>query len=152
MISTVERQVLGEIDDHRQIQIDNESLRWMAPELLAEGAKRTTQSDVYAFAMTILEVCSILIQFYTRSNSSLSLYQICTGEPPYSNFIDDNRIRKAIIEGEVPDISNMHSTPAFAFFSKDLWPLCLRCWQNDAGLRPTMNRVVEAVRHLFLAL
>jgi len=37
---------------------DHGSVRWMAPELFCLGAKKTRASDVYSFAMTILEVNS----------------------------------------------------------------------------------------------
>lgn len=34
------------------------SIRWCAPELLLPGAASMPSSDIYAFASTVLEVCS----------------------------------------------------------------------------------------------
>ena len=46
------------------------SLRWMAPELLGSEAKKTRASDVYALAMTILEVRTLIILLSSSASNS----------------------------------------------------------------------------------
>ncbi|KAG8769417.1 hypothetical protein FRC12_004984 [Ceratobasidium sp. 428] len=93
------------------------SLRWAAPELLGLG-KYSTEADVYALGMTILETIS--------------------GSVPYFGMKDVSVVN-AILSGRLPTRPEHMSTA-----SKDgdsLWLLLNRCWAFNPGSRPTAAEV-----------
>ncbi|CAE7114231.1 unnamed protein product, partial [Rhizoctonia solani] len=100
------------------------SIRWVAPEMLdGEAPKRTTESDVYALGMTMLEVF--------------------TGRVPYSDRRMDTAVILAVMQGALP-------TRQFQHFKDDergnlLWSLLLDCWSRDPGERPSAGMVVEVL-------
>ncbi|KAF8593515.1 kinase-like protein [Ceratobasidium sp. AG-I] len=106
------------------------TLRWMAPELLAstedgnmQPATRTTQTDVYALGMTILE--------------------IVTGKVPYSEYLQDLGIIRALDKNKPP------VRPAeFASANEQanaVWTLLLQCWDHDPAMRPGASFVLSSV-------
>ncbi|CAE6419568.1 unnamed protein product, partial [Rhizoctonia solani] len=98
------------------------SLRWAAPEMLLEEVpKRTTESDVYALGMTMLE--------------------IFTGEVPYPECQQDFTILKKVEKGTLP------IRPIELKDDKKgnmMWQLLLNCWSRDLSERPSSGRVVDA--------
>ncbi|CUA66971.1 hypothetical protein RSOLAG22IIIB_02880 [Rhizoctonia solani] len=96
------------------------SLRFAAPEVLDGSSEHhTTESDVYALGMTIL--------------------QIMTGELPYAGMSDRAAVASIFRQLHPP-------RPPFNALigqsAKDrLWALLLRCWDNNPKLRPTATEV-----------
>ncbi|CAE6387023.1 unnamed protein product, partial [Rhizoctonia solani] len=86
------------------------SLRWTAPEMMVqEVPKRTTQSDIYALGMTMLE--------------------IFTGEVPYPQYWQDFLVFMALQQGTLP-------TRPLERLKNDeqgnmIWELLLRCWSRN---------------------
>ncbi|CUA75691.1 WD repeat-containing protein 5 homolog [Dictyostelium discoideum] [Rhizoctonia solani] len=100
------------------------SLRWAAPELLlAEVPKRTTQSDIYALGMTMLE--------------------ILTGEVPYSECRHDYTIVKKAEKGTLPNrpLDRLKDDNK----GNMMWRLLRHCWRRDASKRPHPGRIIEAL-------
>ncbi|CUA73249.1 putative WD repeat-containing protein alr3466 [Nostoc sp, PCC 7120] [Rhizoctonia solani] len=100
------------------------SLRWMAPELLLEEAhERTTQSDVYALGMTMLE--------------------IFTEDVPYPDRRADIGVIRAVDRGTLP------TRPMEQLGDNQkgnmMWSLLMRCWARKCGARPSSAQVVETV-------
>ncbi|KAG8704318.1 hypothetical protein FRC09_003620 [Ceratobasidium sp. 395] len=96
--------------------------RWAAPELF-EGSKHSTETDVYALGMTILETV--------------------TGKTPYADKTDLQATR-AIIQKEIParpyaDIPDTEQ-------GNRLWGLLLECWHKDPTKRPGAGRVCERLK------
>ena len=116
----------------------------MAPELFGSGAKKTRASDVYAFAMTILEVCLSCFISVLLVNACGKIY---TGQAPYPRCGYDFQVLLAISNGVVPDKPGKDS-----MFYEDLWNLCLQCWAPDHDLRPDMQDVAVAVNVLCMYL
>lgn len=86
---------------------------WMAPELF-EQVQYTNKVDVFAYAIT--------------------LYQVCTGKIPYDGKKNPMQIAMFITSGERPDIPI--SVPYF--YAK----LITDCWEQDPNDRPTFDDIV----------
>ncbi|CAE6511723.1 unnamed protein product [Rhizoctonia solani] len=100
------------------------TLRWSAPELLLEEVRsRTTQSDVYALGMTMLE--------------------IFTGDVPYPNCRTEIGIIRTVERGTLPD----RPTPYLGNDRKGdmMWHLLLSCWRREVRERPSSGEVFDTV-------
>ncbi|CUA78463.1 WD repeat-containing protein 5 homolog [Dictyostelium discoideum] [Rhizoctonia solani] len=104
------------------------SLRWAAPELLlAEVPKRTTQSDIYALGMTMLE--------------------ILTGEVPYSECQQDYTVIKKVEKGKFPDrpLGRLKDDNK----GNMMWNILKHCWRPDASNRPPPEQIIyNLVNHV----
>ncbi|KAG9003725.1 hypothetical protein FRB93_010946 [Tulasnella sp. JGI-2019a] len=100
------------------------TLRWMSPELLTEekSAVKMTESDVYAFGMTISEILS--------------------AQPPFSHLHSLVYIALAIAVGKRPQPEPL-SREGQQF--QDLWSLAASCWAPGPPLRPTASDVVASL-------
>ncbi|CAE7154799.1 unnamed protein product [Rhizoctonia solani] len=98
------------------------TMRWAAPELLSEEAQtKTTQTDVYALGMTMLEAFTGTFPFPDRTDISVIF---------------------AVVGGALP------TRPAeLGSDRKDdlMWQLLLGCWSRNASERPSAEQVVEAL-------
>ncbi|CAE7128728.1 unnamed protein product [Rhizoctonia solani] len=99
------------------------SIRWASPEILLEEVRnRTTQADVYALGMTILE--------------------IFTGDVPYPDCRTDIGVIRTVERGTLP-------TRPIQLGGNEkgdmMWHLMVRCWSRDASARPSSAEVVNAI-------
>ncbi|CUA70520.1 hypothetical protein RSOLAG22IIIB_08936 [Rhizoctonia solani] len=100
------------------------SIRWLAPEILLEEVdKKTTQSDVYALGMTILE--------------------IFTGDVPYPECRQDFKVLKTIERGTLPT-RPMEQLKDDEQGNK-MWQLLLDCWKREAAGRPSSGQVFDTL-------
>ncbi|QRV80227.1 Tyrosine kinase domain protein [Ceratobasidium sp. AG-Ba] len=103
------------------------TLRWMAPELFSatdeedppSNATRTMQTDVYALAMTMLE--------------------IVTGRLPYSEYKVDGGVIMALHQQKLP------KRPRELLSQDRLWALLVACWNQDPHARPTASSVYRTL-------
>lgn len=95
------------------------ALRWMAPEGI-DGGRATAERDVWAFAMTALE--------------------LFTGEVPFSHIAPRNGLIIHILLGRKPDRPTR--------MSDRWWNLCTSCWEFDPELRPNMVTIVSKVEEM----
>ncbi|EUC61955.1 tyrosine kinase family catalytic domain protein, partial [Rhizoctonia solani AG-3 Rhs1AP] len=103
------------------------SLRWTAPEMLLEEVpKRTTQSDIYALGMTMLE--------------------IFTGEVPYPNCRQDFLVLKTVEKGTLPNrpLERLKDDKQ----GNMVWQLLLDCWSRDVSVRPSSKQVLDTMLSL----
>ncbi|KAG8724059.1 hypothetical protein FRC09_000602 [Ceratobasidium sp. 395] len=101
------------------------SLRWAAPEILSGEGRRSTESDIYALGMTILEVI--------------------TGEVPFSGMSDMEVIREVAIKRGIPRRPRRilrHGED----IEESLWSLLENCWMHDPDSRPTASRILASLR------
>ncbi|EMD37558.1 hypothetical protein CERSUDRAFT_94559 [Gelatoporia subvermispora B] len=112
-----------------KIETDTEltgSTRWMAPELFDPDefhgkTVRTTYSDVYAFAMTAIEIFS--------------------SEKPFRN-ISKYAVIPRVLKGIRPDRPCVN--PALGL-SDSIWGLMKRCWHQDPGKRPAFAVILQSL-------
>jgi hypothetical protein len=120
-------------------------VRWMAPELFGAMVKKSRSSDVYAFAMTIIEVNISVFSFFT-SLTQLGRgcdKQIYTGFHPFKGYINDFQVMSAVLINARPDRPSQLKMP------DEMWSLVNRCWDGNKDFRPTMQKVLEEVSVFF---
>ncbi|CAE6534497.1 unnamed protein product [Rhizoctonia solani] len=100
------------------------SIRWEGPELLLPGATKTKKSDVYALAMTILE--------------------IFTGYIPYPLCQSDPQVMNQLTNGILP------TRPTDGQLGNEMWELLMSCWNRDPDARPHVQQVLESLLVLCL--
>ncbi|KAJ7590438.1 kinase-like domain-containing protein [Mycena floridula] len=96
--------------------------RWTAPELMSAEDEDVTLSfstDVFAFAMTVIEI-------YTENR-------------PFNAIKNDTTVLYAVISGKRPDI------PANIKESGSLRRLIERCWDQNPSKRPTVSSICESL-------
>jgi len=98
--------------------------RWTAPESLDppeidNATPYTQKSDIYAFAMTMVE--------------------ICTGKAPFSEKRNDSAVIFYVIAGGRPELPHALSERAA------IRELIERCWKKDPNERPTATVVRDAM-------
>ena len=94
------------------------SCRWMAPELMKEGAP-SFATDVWSFGMVILEVV--------------------TGEDPFKEYRNPAQLPDVIMSNKTPARPKMN-----VWVTDPVWHLMKeKCWQMDPRLRPDMSQVRE---------
>ncbi|OCB91948.1 kinase-like protein [Sanghuangporus baumii] len=99
----------------------SESYRWFAPELCSAPGILSLASDVFAFAMTVIE--------------------LMTGQPPCSHIKRNPEVLIKMQQGERP----LRPTSAEVIergLDDKLWNLLTRCWAAEPGERPTIHEVI----------
>eukprot|EP00794_Sanderia_malayensis_P015813 gene15813-17408_t len=98
-------------------------IRWMAPESLYYGTF-TSQSDVWAFAVTVWEIFMFVTQ------------------PPYDYLSDKQVIDNACIymENKAKAFKYLHQP---AGCPDDIYSMLLRCWQKSPETRPEFSDLLE---------
>ncbi|TDL23491.1 kinase-like protein [Rickenella mellea] len=100
-------------------------VRWMAPEVMySEGPlyDHSLKADVYAFAMTVIEILS--------------------GNLPFAHIYREGAVILRVIQGERPQ----HSPGDFTV--PGLWQLLEECWKQEAYERPDMNEALMYLENL----
>ncbi|KAH7345419.1 WD40-repeat-containing domain protein [Rhizoctonia solani] len=105
------------------------SVRWVAPELLTEGATKTKESDVYALAMTMLE--------------------IFTGDAPYFQCQYDFQVMNKVLQGVLPPRPTDRLKDDG--YGNRMWELLMTCWDRDQHARPSTQQVFELLLLLGLS-
>ncbi|KAG6329484.1 hypothetical protein ID866_9605, partial [Astraeus odoratus] len=109
------------------------TVRWMAPEQINGYGKATTQGDIWAFAMTTLEL-------FTR-------------EVPYNGIRDTRSVIHHVLR-ETPSRPSSEST--CNRMTDGWWGICELCWERNESLRPSilgiLNKIMEEVRLISILL
>jgi len=107
----------SEMDDGTVYQ--GMKFRWMAPEM--QEGELTKECDVWAWGMTMLELLTGKVPFYTMRMPGSVLMKIVSGVLPE---------RKDYVS---PDLDN------------NVWSLLQACWHMEPSKRPTIQEVVKQV-------
>ncbi|GMF22224.1 unnamed protein product [Phytophthora fragariaefolia] len=97
-----------------------DAVRYLAPECV-EGMLPNSKSDVYPFGIT--------------------LYHALTGVSPYSNISNEDELRASKLARELPS-KNVQS------INDDAWKLISQCCDPSPDERPTMEKVLDALKIL----
>ncbi|CAE6433488.1 unnamed protein product [Rhizoctonia solani] len=100
------------------------STRWAAPEQLLREAPVSKPSDVYALAMTILEVF--------------------TGKMPYPECQKDYHIIRLVEKGTLPTRPPNDQLKDNEQGDR-MWGVLVRCWNHEASSRPSATGVLESI-------
>ena len=121
------------------------SMRWTAPEILAESGAPSTEADVFSFGMVMVEVGSddTTAVRPPRVNCIFTSprYKTFTGAVPFSDR-NSSAVMIAIIRGKRPP------RPAHSTLTGGLWELMNRCWDQNPHNRPRMLEVLLALNPL----
>ncbi|KAH8111281.1 kinase-like domain-containing protein [Phellopilus nigrolimitatus] len=103
------------------------SLRWQAPELLypskyGGNGRHTIQSDIYAFAMTCIEVITDAVPFQGMADPAVITTVLNDGRPDRPPF----------------DASGLGLTA-------EVWELVTKCWHPLGSERPSANAIGETL-------
>ncbi|KAG2348679.1 kinase-like protein [Suillus weaverae] len=96
------------------------SQRWLAPELCCDGGMLTTQSDIFAYGMTILE--------------------IMTHEVPWHNIRHTTHVIIKLSRGEMPPRPTDPAASARGLDDR-LWELVKACW-SAPEMRPSTRDIL----------
>jgi len=107
----------------KNFDVDSEWIRWMAPELLSSSIL-TKSCDIWAWGMTALE--------------------LMTSQPPFRMIVNHQRVREAILNGEVPQLDSQSSA-----LDVELWALMEKCWHKDPDQRPDIKEVAENMSSIY---
>ena len=118
---------------------EGRSLRWTAPEVLAETGTPSTEADVFSFGMVMVEVCSNSMT--TRPPKLRFWYKAFTGTVPFSNHISSAAMM-AIMRGERPP------RPTHLSLTDRLGELMNHCLNQDRHDRPRMLEVLLTLNPL----
>jgi serine/threonine protein kinase len=99
------------------------TLRWQAPELMSGLSDLTAQTDVYAYAISCIEILKM-------------------GHLPW-HPMDDDTVRHMVLREDTRPV-----IPLTRFNTPGLQDLLRVCWHRDPGIRPSFETVVENVKML----
>ncbi|KAG8931371.1 hypothetical protein FRC01_001429, partial [Tulasnella sp. 417] len=102
------------------------SIPWQSPELLRDASRRTFQSDVYAFGITIYEVLS-------------------SKEPYVGHSGIGSIIAGVLFSAERPPKQPSAAPDGTSYLQ--LWNEASRCWDEDPALRPSITGVLARLDH-----
>lgn len=106
---------------------DHDGVRWMAPEIV-EGKSPSKASDVYSFAMSVLEMLT----------EKAPLYELKRDIAIIRAMAKDGPIRpKRPTEPEV-----------VRWLTNELWGLLELCWAKTDHARPTMEDLMRDLREI----
>ena len=108
-----------------------QSLRWTAPEVLNSDKVATKESDVYSFAMVIIEVGR---NRPSKHHSPHLPIKVFTGEVPFKES-KGTEVVMPVLQGKRP------GRPSHPKFTANLWDLTQKCWTGAPEGRPLMNDV-----------
>lgn len=118
------------------------SRNWMAPERL-RGESPRAPSDVYAFGLTMYEVCSL--RLLSKLDPELDA-QIYTGEIPLSEVAAQDFL---LLVGDQNVRPKRPTKEEASQLTDSIWKLADMCWQGQASKRPDatyIGRVLEGIK------
>jgi len=120
----------------------SESYRWFAPELCVGKGTLSTCCDIYAFAMTVVEVR--MPPIYVATTLTIVLTQLLTHEQPYAYIKQTTEVVIKSHGGERPQ-RPVDSVIVDRGLDDALWNLLASCWVGEPRERPDIRRVLDTL-------
>ena len=115
--------------------------RWAAPEVL-NGQQPSKESDIFSFAMVMIEVCLGRLAVYRDSTyPRFASTQVYTGAVPFGTRSTAMAIL-AVTQGDRPP------RPTHPTFTESLWTLMHRCWDHQPHSRPEAPEVSKVLANM----
>ena len=111
-------------------------MRWAAPEILDRERPVSKESDVYSFAMVVIEV---FIRNATLLCHITHWFKAFTGKAPFHDSTPTSAA-VGVLSGSRP------GRPAYPSITDDLWSMINRCWNREPERRPEISQVVLCLR------
>lgn len=119
----------------------SDSYRWFAPEVCVGQGVLSISSDVYAYAMTVLEVGLFSINAYDCLVLIPGRIQLITHQQPYRNIKHTTEVVIRSSRGEHPPRPTDPSIIARGL-DTPLWSLLNLCWATESLKRPSIQQVL----------
>jgi len=118
---------------------DSHAVRWAAPEVLDNELSVSKKSDVFSFAMVVVEVwtCNLIPPDVTTH-----WHKIFAGEVPFHD-IRPTTVAVGVLSGNRP------GRPMHPSLTDDIWNLIEQCWDHDPQRRPDISDVTSYLRTKF---
>ncbi|KAG6328280.1 hypothetical protein ID866_10809 [Astraeus odoratus] len=98
---------------------------WLAPELIC-GSASTTESDIWAYGMTALELLTAKRPYHGVERMPIIIFKILSGPPPRPS--DESTCAR---------------------MTDEWWDLCSLCWRRDPSSRPAISEVIKKLRCVY---
>jgi Protein tyrosine and serine/threonine kinase len=114
------------------------SIRWSAPETLLDGSpgdSRTEKSDVYALAITCIEVGNTVEYINVISSQLMIFSKLILLEEPYQGLSDEQVFKHVVIDGKIlarPSRKVKYSP------NDPFWHVLTICWSIRPHERPNI--------------
>jgi hypothetical protein len=151
--------VVGELTKSKIITTQTAAgmVRWTAPEMLDVDpnnprlSRKSAAVDVFAFGRMCLSVSAVATVRQVSGDAMVSEYmsfnQISTKKSPfYPDITNEELVADMVEQGETPRKPTDQECDG-APISEDLWSLANDCWKKEAQKRPSMENVLERLRH-----
>ena len=115
---------------------DGHAVRWAAPEILDRKQAVSKESDVFSFAMVVIEVWARNFTSLVYANHR---HKIFTGEAPFYAS-PPTAAAVGVLSGKRP------ARPTDPSLTDDLWDMTKRCWNKEPHRRPDIAQVVLCLR------
>ena len=116
-----------------KLTTDSHAMCWATPEVLDRELSVSKKSDVYLFAMVVVEVwtCNLI-----PADVSIHWHKIFAGEVPFHN-IRPTTVAMDILSGTRP------GRPVHPSLTDNIWNLIERCWDQDPQRQPDISDVIS---------
>ena len=111
------------------------TLRWTAPEILNGQATASKESDIFSFAMVMIEVFHGLSMACRVLANCCSLTQVFTDMVPFAEVLSVVAMLY-ITQGRRPP------QPTHPGVTGGLWKLMQRCWDYNPQLHPEVSEIL----------
>ncbi len=102
--------------------------RWSAPEIMRQESGATRPTDIYAFAMTILEAITM--------------------KEPYHEIPSDMDVELAVGTNGMRPVRPSANPLVDFWMTDELWQFMNECWRKRQCSRPVIRHVIEALTKL----
>jgi len=122
--------------------------RWKAPEMIRaetnEEARRTKETDIFAYGRVMLEVHPSMALTWLL-HISASLLQLFTRDIPFFYISQDGAVALTVMRGDLPE-KPIDKDIISRGLDDEMWGLMTHCWDPEPSKRPDAKFVLRRLR------